>query len=414
MDTLKLNKLDELFREFDTKDTPGVVIGVTQHGETAYAKAFGMANLEYDLPLTLDSVLQVGSLSKQFTAFTALLLSEDGKLDLDVPVRQYLDYFPVFDHEITVRHLVHHVSGLRSTIAYGLLNGVAYDDVYTQDFLKTMAKKQKALNFEPDTFNTYCNLSYCLMAEIVAKVNGKSFRESVDELIFKPLGMMDSFFHDTKFELIKNRAEAYTVTPEGMFNFPILHASYGSTNMFSTIADMIKWTNELVNPIVFQPRMIEKAFIPHECKNGFKTGYGYGFVVHPYKGKTAVSHAGSDAAYRAHMYALPEDNTALIVLSNRSDFDSAKFSRQILDIVLNLPDNESLYNKVPSNLDISGTYYLEKAVMTIPIIKTPKGTFMDLGEYKVTVFQKEDNLYIIPDFNLEFAMDKNGNIIVLS
>ena len=132
MHDITVTKLDELFSTFDTVDKPGVIVGVTRHGKTQYAKPFGMANLEHDLPLTLDSVLQVASVSKQFTAFATLLLSEQGLLDLDDPVRKHLDYFPEFDNEVTVRHLVHHVSGLRNSSFFGLVNGISWDDVDTR------------------------------------------------------------------------------------------------------------------------------------------------------------------------------------------------------------------------------------------------------------------------------------------
>ena len=152
MDTHCRQKLDELFGEFDTRDKPGVVVGVTRRGDMEYARAFGMANVEHGVPLTLDSVLQIGSVSKQFTAFAVLRLSEQGKLDLDAPVKQYLDYLPDFAHRITIRHLIHHVSGLRSNVLYGMLNGIAPEDVVTEDMLLTMLENQRALNFEPGGF----------------------------------------------------------------------------------------------------------------------------------------------------------------------------------------------------------------------------------------------------------------------
>jgi len=414
MNDVKIKKIDELFNEFDSAEKPGVVVGVTQNGETQYVKAFGMANLEYGLALSLDSVLQAGSVSKQFTAFAILLLSEEGKIDLDDPVKKYLDYFPEFDHEITVRHFVHHVSGLRSSVMYMMVNGVAMDDVFTNDLDITMTKKQQALNFEPDTFYTYCNLSYSLMAEIVASVTGKSFRAYVDERIFKPLGMTNSFFHDTKFELIKNKAEAYSVSPNGILNCPLVHSSYGSTNLFTTVKDMILWANELMNPTVFPKATVEKAFTPHVCKNGYKSGYGFGFTVHDYQGKLAVEHGGADAGYRAQIYMIPEEKTAVLLLSNRGDFLSMRYAKKTLDIALDLPDISSTLQKIPANIDISGTYYVEKSKTTYPFIKSDEGTFLTVAEMKIEVLKKEENRYVIPEFDVEFTLDENGKIQVYS
>jgi len=413
MDATKLQRIDELFKEFDADDKPGVVVGVTQNGKIQYSKAFGMANLEYDLPLNLDSVLQAGSVSKQFTAFAVLLLAEEGKIDLDAPVKTYLDYFPEFDHKITVRHMIHHVSGLRSSILFMMINGIAMEDVFTNDLDITMAKKQQALNFEPDTFYTYCNLSYSLLAEIVAKVTGKTFRAYVDETIFKPLKMNNTFFHDTKFELIKNRAEAYSVSSKGIINSPIVHSSYGSTNMFTTIKDMIKWAEELMNPQIFPKEIIEKAFTPHECKNGYKTAYGYGFMIHDYKEKHAVEHGGSDAGYRAHIYMIPEERTGVLLLSNRSDFFSSDFAKKVVDITLDLPDDTLQYEKISQEEDISGTYYVEKGVNIYPIIKTDKGTFLSVMDMKMEVLKKGKELYIIPQADVQFSIDENGGMNLL-
>jgi len=414
VDNSKSQKIDALFNDFDTSDKPGVVVGVTQDGRTEYTKAFGMANLEYDLPLTLDSVLQVGSVSKQFTAFAILLLSEKGWIDLDAPVKTYLDYFPRFDHEITVRHMVHHASGLRNSTTFRLVNGIANGDVITKDLDITMLKKQKNLDFEPDTFFSYSNLSYSLMAEIVAKVTGKSFRAYMDETIFKPLGMNNSFFHDTNFELIKNKAEAYTVTPDCVLNCPVVHSNYGATNLYTTVKDMIKWAEELMCPVIFSKKTVAKAFTPYECKNGYKTGYGFGFMVHEYKGKYVIEHGGADAGYVSQIYIIPNQNIAVLLLSNRRDFINTDLMRKVLDIVLDLPDDSSIYNRVPKNEDISGIYYFEKGARVFRFTRTEDGTFLSIMDIRWELFKKDVGLYIIPQFDTEFAFSKKGDVKLIN
>jgi len=408
---IRTQQLDDLFKVFDTNDRPGAVVSITQNKNTQYAKAFGMANLEYDLPLTLDSVTNAGSVSKQFTAFAILLLAREGKIDLDAPVKQHLDYFPDFDHKVTVRHMIHHVSGLRSYIYYGLFNGIAVDDVFTQDTIVTMAKKQRSLNFEPDTFYTYCNSSYVLLAEIVAKVAGKSFRAYASDNIFKPLGMKDTFFHDTKFEIIKNKAEAYAVSAQGILNCPVVHSSYGGANLFTTIRDMTKWANELLDPVIFPENTIKEAFTPHVCKNGYKTGYGYGFTTGRYKGKKYISHGGADQGYRAHISIIPEDKTVVLLLSNRSDFNYITYSEKALDIALGLSKDQP-YENLPAHIDISGTYYIEKGINILSFIKTEQGTFLSWNAESIgrQVFKKEENRYVISNPEIEFVLGQDKKL----
>lgn len=409
MDPLCHQKLDELFREYDTSDKPGVVVGVTQGGKAEYARAFGMANVEHGVPLDLDSVLQIGSVSKQFTAFAVLLLSEQGKIDLDAPVKRYLDSFPDFEHEITLRHMVHHVSGLRSNVLYGMLNGIAPEDVVTEDMLLTMLKNQKALNFEPDTFFSYCNMAYILLTRIVASVTGKPFGSHVDEAIFAPLGMGDSSFLETRLQPVRNRAESYDVTPDGLLTCPVLHACCGSTNLNTTVTDMIKWANELIHPTVFPASVVEKACTPHLCKNGHRTEYGYGLMIHEYKGRPVVEHGGVDAGYRAHIYMVPGDETAVLLLANRGDFLSMRLAHQILDIVLDLPaDGDLSYTKLPADTDISGTYYVEQGTGLYPIIKTDDGTFLSWTVFQTEVLQGDDGRYVIPEILTEFTIDSKG------
>lgn len=404
------NKTDRLFAHFDSNEIPGVVVGVTQQGKTTYAKAFGMANLEYDLPLSLDSVFQTGSVSKQFTAFAILLLSKEGKIDLDAPAATYLDYFPEFDHDITVRHMIHHVSGIRNSSTFRLINGISQDDAFTVDSDIAMAKRQRSLNFEPDTFYAYSNLAYNLLADIVTKTAGKSFRSYMNDTIFEPLGMKHSFFHDKKFELIKNKAEAYTITPDGILNCPVVHACYGASNLFTTVKDMIKWMEELINPQIFSKAVVKKAFTPHECKNGYKTGYGFGLMVHDYKGRHVVEHPGADAGYVAHVYMVPEENTGVVILSNRRDLAFSNYIRKLLDICLDLPDDTAIYKKIPAEENISGKYYAETDATVYSIVKTDNGVFWSIMDMNIEVLKSHQESYVLPQWGMEFTFGKNGDM----
>ena len=197
-------KIDSLFSRYTTT-TPGCAVAIIKNREIVLKKGYGMANLEYNVPITPSSIFHIASESKQYVAFCMLLLEQQGKLSLDDDIRKYLDYVPDFGKKITIRHLIHHTSGLRDQWQLLANAGWQLDDVITQEHIIKLVSKQKALNFEPGEEQLYCNTGYTLMAEIVKKASGLSLREYTDKYIFKPLEMNNTHFHDNYREIVPNR-----------------------------------------------------------------------------------------------------------------------------------------------------------------------------------------------------------------
>ena len=194
-DGLKI-KVNQLFAEWNKPDSPGAAVAVTRDGEIIYKHGYGTANLEYDIPITPTTIFDIASVSKQFAAFAIATLSHEGKLSLDDDIRTYLPDVPDFGNTITIRHLLHHTSGLRDWVQSLVVAGDMMDDVISFNHILKMVRHQKALNYEPGTAYSYSNTGYNLLAEIVEIVTGNSFREWTDANIFKPLGMTNSHFHD--------------------------------------------------------------------------------------------------------------------------------------------------------------------------------------------------------------------------
>jgi succinate dehydrogenase cytochrome b556 subunit len=235
-------RVDSLFSRF-TRTTPGCAVGVSRHGRTVLAKAYGMANLEYDVPLTTESIIEAGSVAKQFTAAAVMLLVREGKHSLDDDVRTYLPELHDYGHTITLRHLLTHTSGLRDQ--WDLLHmarGRFEENRITEADVLEIVTRQKALNFVPGTEYLYSNTGYTLAGTIVRRVSGTSLREFAHERIFEPLGMTDTHFHDDYTVVVKGRAAGYRRGSEGAWHVSLPnYDTYGATSLFTTVGDLLKW-----------------------------------------------------------------------------------------------------------------------------------------------------------------------------
>jgi CubicO group peptidase (beta-lactamase class C family) len=201
--------VDRLFSEFGRPESPGCALGVFQDGRMAYERGYGVANAEHGVPIAPDSVFYAGSLSKQFTAFAVALLVSKGRVSLDDDVRKHLPEMPRYGSPITVRHLVHHTSGLRDYYALLSIAGRRSDEVFDNKEVLEIASRQKGLNFPVGDQYLYSNTGYGLLAVIVERASGMSLGRFAEQEIFKPLGMIDTHFHEDETRLVKRRADAY-------------------------------------------------------------------------------------------------------------------------------------------------------------------------------------------------------------
>src|SRR5271169_2861422 len=181
--------VDEVFADFAKPDSPGCSLAVARDGRLLYARSYGMANLELDVPLSPSSVFDIGSTSKQFTAASVLLLEKQGKLAVNDDVRKYLPELPDYGSKITFLHLLNHTSGLRDYLTLMDLAGINTDSVTTDEDALQIIARQRVLNFAPGSDWLYSNTGYFLLSIIVKRVTGKSLREFAAENIFSPLGM---------------------------------------------------------------------------------------------------------------------------------------------------------------------------------------------------------------------------------
>jgi CubicO group peptidase (beta-lactamase class C family) len=332
----KTAQVDALFKEYDRPDSPGAAVVAVQDGKIVLQAEYGSADLEHRIPITSKTVFHVGSVAKQFTAFSILLLEHQGLLSLDDEIRKYLPWVPDFGKTITLRHLLHHQSGLREQETLFQISGISTADVIETSHIIKLVSRQKELNFNPGEDISYSNTGYVLLAQVVEKVTGISFREWTRKNIFSPLEMKDSQFNDDAARIVRERASAYYRADGGELRKGILSYSYvGPTSLLTTSEDMAKWLlnfdqPKAGNPVIMQRMLFESG----KLENGEDPGYGYGIGVLSYRGLQVVWHSGHDAGYRAFSAYFPDQKFGIAVLSNFYSINPLNLGKKIADIYL--------------------------------------------------------------------------------
>ena len=327
-------RVDQLFVKYTGEDSPGAAVAVVKNGEILYKNGYGMANLEYDIPITPSTIFHIASVSKQFTVFAILLLEKEGKLSLDDDIRKFIPEVPDFGKKITLRHLANHTSGLRDQWNLLAMAGWRLDDVITTEHILKLISKQKELNFNPGDEFVYCNSGYTLMAEVVARVSGKSFPEYTDEHIFKPLKMTNTLFYDDHEKIVKNRAYSYYAARGGYKKSVLNYANAGATSLFTTVEDLSLWATNFENPVVGDMDIVDKMSQRAVLNNGDTITYALGQDVSRYKGINMVSHSGGDAGYRTFLGRFPDQKFSVIVFSNDASFNPGGLAFKVADLYL--------------------------------------------------------------------------------
>jgi CubicO group peptidase (beta-lactamase class C family) len=340
----KQSQFDQIFRDYDHTHTPGCALAVVRNDEIIYQRGYGMANLEYPIPIRIDTIFDIASVSKQFTALAFTLLVHEGLLSLEDDVREYVPELADYGEKITLKHLIYHTSGLRDQWELLLLAGWRWDDVITMEDILDLVSKQKSLNHIPGHNFLYCNTGYTLLAVVVQRVTGKSLRDFCDERLFKPLGMKNTHFHDDHTEVVMNRAYSYVPAGGNHYRKAVLnYANIGAAGLFTTVEDMTLWDREFYEGKVFGKAVIDEMLTPGKLNDGETLDYARGLQIAAYRGLKIVEHGGATAGYRAHLLRFPEQNFSVILFSNLGTVSPGDLARKVADIFL----EEQLGNKMP-------------------------------------------------------------------
>ena len=382
-------QVDKLFEKTDKTVSPGCALAVMREGKILYERGYGMADLDHNVPITPGTIFHVASMSKQFTAASIVLLAQEGKLSLDDEVRKYVPELPDFGVPITIRHLVHHTSGLRDQWNLLGLAGWRYSlDLITDDDVLSVMSRQKDLNFPPGSKYVYCNTGYTLLAQIVKRVSGQSFREFTTAHIFQPLGMKSTHFRDDHAEIIKNIAYGYEPAKD-TFRISITNFdTVGATSLLTTVEDLELWDENFYNPRVGGPAMIKQMLERGKLSNGEQLDYAFGLVVGRYRGLATVGHAGGDAGYRSDMIRFPEQHFTVACLCNLAATNPSELTRKVAEIYL-------AKDMKPAETAPGGE---EKAVQLSPAqLDTKVGTYLNPEDDEARrITLKNGKLHITP------------------
>jgi CubicO group peptidase (beta-lactamase class C family) len=328
-------RLDAVFADYRSTQSPGCAVGVYQDDRVVAARAYGMANLDHDVPLAPSSVFHVASVSKQFTAAAILLLAQDGKLSIDDDVRTYIPELPDFGRRLTIRQLAHHTSGLRDQWSLLGLAGWRYSrDLITDDDVLWLLSRQQDLNFEPGARHLYSNSGYTLMALIVSRVSGQSFRTFTTERIFAPLGMHQTHFRDDFAEIVKGQAYGYA-RDGGGFRLSVTNFdTAGATSLLTTVEDLAKWHANFETPTVGGAALLDGLLQRGVLTGGEAIDYAFGITHGTYRGLATVGHGGSDAGYRAAFLRFPAQRFGVSALCNVATANPTELTRRVADVFL--------------------------------------------------------------------------------
>jgi CubicO group peptidase (beta-lactamase class C family) len=328
-------RMDSVFAGFNRTDAPGCVCGVMRAGEMIFAKGYGMANLELDVPLSPRSVIYIASTSKQFTAASIALLALRDQIDLDADIHTYLPDMGDLGHRVTVRNLVHHTSGVRDHFGLLGLAGWTGRDYFSNERVYELLKQQRALNFEPGSRHLYSNANYMLMAEIVERVSGQSLREFAEANLFVPLGMENTHFDDDYYQVVKQRASSYGPRRTGGYQrYLKSFDGYGDGNLLTTIGDLMKWDENFYDPKVGGQEFLDLILTPGTLRDGEELDYAFGLGHGTYRGLATVSHGGAFKGFRTQLLRFPAEHFSVTVLCNVTTANPTALAERVADIYL--------------------------------------------------------------------------------
>ncbi|TDK47966.1 serine hydrolase domain-containing protein [Algoriphagus formosus] len=327
--------IDSVFRKWNQPGMPGGSVAVMQDGRVLYSKAFGLASIDFGVPNSPNTLFNIASVSKQFTAMAIVRMAEKGLLSLDDEVQKYLPEVPDFGQPITFRHLIHHSSGLRSVHDMLGLAGWRGDDLRTNEDVFRFVTLQKDLNYPVGERFGYCNTGYVLMALVVEGLSGKSFAEWIKNEVFDPLGMTHTYVEDNYTRVIPGNAFSYYHSQGAIFERAMDYWNYtGAGNIHSTTEDLLYWAKNLYRPTPGWENAFEQIKEVGIYSNGQPSNYAFGLFVDEFNGHKRIHHSGSIGGFRAQLATFPESRLSIVMLSNYSSSNLGQRLTRLSEIIL--------------------------------------------------------------------------------
>jgi CubicO group peptidase (beta-lactamase class C family) len=423
-----VQKLDSVFAALHSKGKFNGNILIADKGEVVYKNSYGFANETTKEKLTENSIFELASVSKQFTAMAIVLLKKSGKLNYEDKLDKFIPALDFYEN-ITIRNLLNHTGGLPDYMA---IMDTVFDKskiATNKDMISIFAKAKPAILFKPNTKYEYSNTGYALLASIIEKASGVSYKNYLDKAIFKPLQMTNSFVYNRRLapRKVKNYAYGYVYIEKAKKY--VLPDDYDDTNMViwldgivgdgtvnSTTGDLLKWDKALYTDVLINDEDRKDIFSGITFANGKKSNYGFGWLVENNKvlGKI-VNHTGSWPGYATFIERDLDSNKTIIVLQNN---ERSTFSvKQIRDAIYDLPKKNAVKeNELYISKDIIEKYLGEYELASQVVIKI----FWDndvlktqlTGQKAFPIFAKSETVFFLKvvEAQLEFVKDKDGKV----
>lgn len=417
------HKIDSLIALQHNDGEPGGVIGILSGDNVLLKKSFGIKDLEQNKPVDENTLFDIASTAKQFTAFAILTLEDQGKLSLDDDIIDYLSGFPGFEHKVTIRNLIQHTSGIPSTDVLRLFAGWSLDETWTQQDEIELIQRYSHLNFKPNSKHVYSNAGYSLLAKIVEEVSGMRFSEFLAENIFAPLEMNNSLVYDERYKEkeLEGAAIGYRRGDDGFVPFSTTEDfNYGGGSIYTSLDDLIKWGRALFSSAILNNNIIEVISNPYNTlEDGDTLIYTYGFYSRKYKGIRMVDHSGGTLGFRSQFMIFPDENLLVFVLLNNEGINSRRIALSIVDLMLgdkmvedavaqrtaieldseSIKPFEGIY-RLPEGMEL--TFELERDTFWLKIPSQPK----------FQLFAESENKFFLKAFNAQctFLIGDDGKV----
>lgn len=330
--------IDALFQEAFSAHGPGAAVIAVKDGAVLFRKGYGLANIELGVPVEPDMVFRLGSITKQFTGVAILMLAEEGLLALDDPITRFLPDYPTHAHTITVEHLLTHTSGIKSYTSMPEWRPLWRKDFAVHELIDFF--KYQPMEFAPGTRFNYNNSGYHLLGAIIEKVSGKTYEQFLQERIFEPLGMRQSYY-DTPTRIIPRRVAGYDQGPNGYSNAEYLSMTqpYAAGSLGSTVDDLALWDAALYTGRLLKPELLKQAWSSYQLADGTPVHYGYGWAIRSWQGSPTLEHGGGIHGFSTFAIRMPEERAFVAVLTNSGSAGPELFALKTAALVIGKPFN---------------------------------------------------------------------------
>lgn len=406
------NEVDAYLKSEYPANGPGVSFLVSKDGKPIYQKAFGMANLELNVPMTPHNVFEIGSITKQFTAASILMLAEQGKLNIEDDITKYIPDYPTQGKKITIRHLLNHTSGIKSYTGMPNFRTRAKTDMSPKELIDVFKNEPK--DFSPGDQYKYNNSGYILLGYIIEIISDNTYANFIQNNIFKPLGMHTTSYGSKK-DIVLNRASGYSEIENGYENADYLSLTipYAAGSIMSTTGDLLKWQNALNNHTLLKTESYEMAIHGSTLNDGTHIPYGFGLEEGNINGTPSIQHGGGIFGYTSMGIYLPNEDMFISGLTNCDCKSISTVTAKIASIVIGkpFPDKKDAIKLSDSELKKwTGSYKFENDVIRFITLEDDQLYSQREGSKKFELYPLTSSHFIFEDGTQSYTFSDNNGV----